>query len=116
MSYRETGSGGNQQPFLVVPSPLIFPESHRPFSPSVVVHRFVVILVPTGSYMRNPVTVANIPLDCSVDSSDKIAPGIPAYFSSNLRAINGITSVMAGPIRNGANALAKLLQVCAAEL
>src|SRR5512144_875291 len=86
----------------------------RSFPPCTVVHRFVVISVLTGGYVRNPVSVANVPLDCPIDSAGEISTRLPAYLSSDFRRINGITPVMTGPIRHGADPLPDLFRVSAA--
>jgi len=87
-----------------------------PFSPCTVVHRFIVISVLTRGYVRNPVSMANVPLDSAIQSTSEISARLPAYLISDFRRINGITPVMAGPIRDGADPLPDLFRVSAAAL
>jgi len=50
--------------------------------------------------MGNPLGMANVPLDCPIDSGGEVSARLPAYLSSNFRRVNGITPVMAGAIRD----------------
>src|SRR5690349_19789175 len=60
--------------------------------------------------------MANVPLDCPIDSAGEISKRPPAYLSSDFRRINSITPVMTGPIRDGADPLPDLFRVSAAAL
>ena len=65
-----------------------------------------------AGYGLHPRLIIQIPVDGFADALFKFVRGRPAQLALNLRGVNGITPVMAGPVLDEGNQLARM----AAEL